>query len=176
MSMNDKFRFARVGKTAHVFGMDGGTGAVSAVSLCGEKRRLTGYVYDRPLANTKLCGVCMEKGMKLAEMGDEERAKALAKKPFTDLDNYVVHLNDIWETEKGTKFEVIRIEDGLVEVRSEHGSHPSTYQCPLSPAVFHRRRWAVGWRSEWPKKVKLETAPSDLDYPQDPLERLAERV
>lgn len=246
-----KMKFARVGKAAHVFGMDSGTGAVSDVSLCGEKRRLTGNVYDRPLAKTKLCGVCMEKGMKLAEKGDEERAKAQAKKPLTDLDKHGVYLNDIWETEKGTKFEVIRVEGRLVEVRSEHGPHPSTYQCPLSPAVFHKRLWAVGCGRQRPKpvirteppqvpgsdgpkegdtwlaqdgnwlkilevkgsfvktadesgmvawrkekelrklegrpgvllpgvivpepKAKPETAPPDLDYPQDPLERLAER-
>jgi len=171
MSMNDKFRFARIGKTAHVFGMDSGTGVVSGVSLCGEKRRLTGNVYDRPLAKTKLCGVCMEKGMKLAEKGDEERAK----KSKTDLAKYGVHLNDFWETEKGTKFEVIRIEDGGVEVRSEHRPYPSTYAFPLSPVVFHKRLWSACCGRQRPKMEAPKPAPSDLDYPQDPLERLAER-
>ena len=174
-------KFARVRKTAHVFEIEGPQidGPVSRTSLCGLKRGLGARIYSQRPDKTKLCGVCMEKGMKLAEKDDakvaEEREKRRGAMLQTDLAKYGVHLDDVWETDKGTKFEVVRMDDGKVEVRSEHGPYPSTYQCPLSPVVFHKRLWASWHGSQRPKVEAPKPAPSDLDYPQDPLERLAER-
>lgn len=177
--MNDRLRFARVDRVVHVFDTDSGTGVISSVSLCGEERKSTVDVYASPPAKTKLCQTCAEKGMKLREKDDakeaEEREKRRGAMLQTDLAKYGVHLDDVWETDKGTKFEVVRMDDGKVEVRSEHGPYPSTYQCPLSPVVFHKRLWASWHGSQRPKVEAPKPAPSDLDYPQDPLERLAER-